>query len=91
MRGAAFAANTFGLESVKIVGRKALFMVFVQTFKARCGSKRAESLFWYETYTELTGTQLLVETSAAGLAAGDGGAAGGDADAGDDDDGGDAE
>ena len=88
--GAAFAANTFGLESVKIVGRKALFMVFVQTFKARCGSKRAESLFWYETYTELTGTQLLVETSAAGLAAGDGGAAGGDADAGDDD-GGDAE
>jgi hypothetical protein len=92
--GAAFAANTFGLESVKIIGRKALFLVFIETFNARFRSKRAESLFWYETYTELTGTQLLVETNATGLYAGDGGGAEGDADArrrGDGGDGGDAE
>jgi hypothetical protein len=87
--GAAFAANTFGLESVKIIGRKALFLVFIETFNARFRSKRAESLFWYETYTELTGTQLLVETNATGLYAGDGGGAGRDADAGDGGDGGD--
>jgi hypothetical protein len=55
----------------------------------RFRSKRAESLFWYETYTELTGTQLLVETNATGLYAGDGGGAGRDADAGDGGDGGD--
>jgi hypothetical protein len=58
----------------------------------RFRSKRAESLFWYETYTELTGTQLLVETNATGLYAGDGGGAEGDADPRDDGgDGGDAE
>ena len=90
--GAAFAINTFGLESVKIVGRKALFILIIDVFKARFGSAKADALFWYESYTELAGTQLLVETSATGLVAGDVAAAGaGDAGGGDDGDGGDAE
>ena len=89
--GAAFAIDTFGLESVKIIGRKALFILIIDVFKASFGSAKADALFWYESYTELAGTQLLVETSASGLVARDVAAAGGDAGGGDDADGGDAE
>ena len=85
--GAAFAIDTFGLESVKIIGRKALFILIIDVFKASFGSAKADALFWYESYTELAGTQLLVETSASGLVARDVAAAGGDAGGGDDADG----
>ena len=64
--GTAFAVNNFGLESVKIIARKAFFMVFVEYVGKRLGSTKRECLFWYETYTELAGTHLLVDTNGAG-------------------------
>ena len=41
-------------------------MVFVEYVGKRLGSTKRECLFWYETYTELAGTHLLVDTNGAG-------------------------
>ena len=59
--GTGFLINTFGLESMKIIGRKAFFMLFIAKFK-KSFMKAADALGWYETYTEMVGMHLLHET-----------------------------
>ena len=61
--GMAFLINTFGLESLQVVGRKAFF-IFVITKFQKSFAKAQESLGWYETYTEMCGMHLLVEVGA---------------------------
>jgi hypothetical protein len=61
--GTAFLINTFGIESLKIVGRKMFFLYVITSFK-KGFMKAAETLGWYETYTELVGTHLLAEAGA---------------------------
>ena len=61
--GTAFLINTFGIESLKIVGRKMFFLYVITSFK-KGFMKAAETLGWYETYTELVGMHLLAEAGA---------------------------
>ena len=61
--GTAFLINTFGIESLKVVGRKMFFLYVITTFK-KGFMKAADTLAWYETYTELVGMHLLAESGA---------------------------
>ena len=61
--GTAFLINTFGIESLKVVGRKMFFIYVITNFK-KGFMKAADSLGWYETYTELVGMHLLSEAGA---------------------------
>ena len=59
--GMAFLISTFGVESIFIVGRKTIF-IFIITKLRRKFMKAAEALGWYETYTEMVGMHLLMES-----------------------------
>ena len=86
--GMAFLINNFGLESMKIIGRKAFFILIITNVK-KTFMKAAEALGWYEVYTEMVGMHLLAETGAydsSAYRADEDDDVGGD----DDDDGGDA-
>ena len=83
--GMAFLINNFGLESMKIIGRKAFF-IFIITNVQKTFMKAAEALGWYEVYTEMVGMHLLAETGAYDSSAY---RADDEDDGGDDDDGGD--
>ena len=83
--GMAFLLNTFGVESLQIIGRKAFFILIVGK-ASKLFAKRAEILSWYETYTELVGMHMLHASGAMGDEAAvsnqedDGGGDGGDGD-----------
>jgi hypothetical protein len=59
--GMAFVVNTFGIESLQIIGRKAFFIFVVGKFKKQF-MKAQEALGWYEVYTEMTGMHLIAES-----------------------------
>ena len=59
--GIGFVINNFGLESLKIIGRKAFFILIITKGK-KTFMKAAEALGWYEVYTEMVGMHLLSET-----------------------------
>ena len=61
--GIGFVINNFGLESLKIIGRKAFFILIITKGK-KTFMKAAEALGWYEVYTEMVGMHLLSETGA---------------------------
>ena len=61
--GTAFLINTFGIESLKVVGRKMFYIYVITTFR-KGFMKAADTLAWYETYTELVGMHLLAESGA---------------------------
>ena len=61
--GMAFLINTFGLEALIVVSRKMFFIYVITNFK-KGFMKAADSLGWYETYTEMVGVHLLSESGA---------------------------
>ena len=63
--GMAFLINTFGLEALILISRKAFFIYVIGNFK-NSFMKAAELLAWYETYTKMVGMHLLSQSGAYG-------------------------
>jgi hypothetical protein len=58
--GMAFVVNTFGLESLQIIGRKAFFMVVVTRFK-KSFMRAQEALGWYEVRRFVVGALFRIQ------------------------------